>query len=540
MAQITSRAELEAWLKDKPADFAQVIAARAALRVLPYAFAKNVPQKWVSDFASPLFRASAISWAARNFPAHDMVAAARAARAAARAADADAVAAAVAVRAAARAVADAAAVASYAADAAAYAVEYAADAAAYAVEYAADAAARAAARAAADAAVWANISHDCDWLGKYPDPALAAQQMTSVGLWPAGELDGWRAAWAYAANRLLGIYASYQVWIDWYNRRFEGGNDAAFTIPGDHDRTEDKAILARLAGATNEDFWDKGATYVNTTLQGWIDEARERAAAQDEPSIELDQDAISAIAAPLASPDVIARNNQLDVVPNAILDAQSDTFDLAEAVAVLRALVGTLRKCLTGNSPPVFASSLARYDEELEQRGAKPFIGVLTRMEEGVEAQFNADPEAFDDGVITHFKNYFAEHYKFMTHYQHHLDREKVIAELKIDERAATGKALTSAFDAAAVKAEELFNQGLVTDGYRDEMLSQQANLKALEYSQGTAGGGRAKLLQIVQSVGFLQQTLIASATIVATGAAFPQFIEAVEMAIAALSKLFV
>ncbi len=537
MAQITSRAELEEWLKDKSADFAQVIAARAALRVLPYAFVKDVSQKWVSDFASPLFRSIAISWAARNFPAHDMVAAAAyaaytartagipyAARGATNAAAAYA----------ARAAADASADAADAARAAAYAADASADAA-RAAAYAASAAA-----IAAYAVVWANISHDCDWLGKYPDPALAAQQMTSVGLWLAGEVNGWRAAWADASNRLLGIDASYQVWIDWCNLRFEGENDMAFTIPGDHDRTEDKAILARLADATNEDFWDKGATYVNTTLQSWIDEARARVAPPDEPPPELDHDTIATITAPLASPDVIARNNQLDVVPNAILDAQSDAFDLAEAVAVLRALVGTLRKCLTGNSSPVFALSLARYDEELEQRGAKPFIGVLTRMEEGVEAQFNADPEAFDDGVITHFKNYFAEHYKFMTHYQHHLDREKVIAELKIDDRAASGKALTSAFDAAAVKAEELFNQGLVTDGYRDEMLSQQANLKALEYSQGTSGSRRAKLLQIVQSVGFLQQTLIASATIVATGAAFPQFIEAVEMAIAALSKFFV
>jgi hypothetical protein len=382
--------------------------------------------------------------------------------------------------------------------------------------------------------IWMNVSRDCYLLLDRDKSASSSRMLTATDLWPSGGREGLNGIWQNAAGRLLARNSTYQVWIDWYSRRIEG-HDAAFDIPGDTDRTEDKAILARLADATDEDFWGKGATYVNTTLQSWIDEARERAAVLPEHVPD-----IAAITAPLTSPDVIARNNQLDVIPNAILDAQSDAFDLAEAIAALRALVGTLGKCLTGNSSPVFVSSLACYDAELEQRGAKPFIGVLARMEEGVEAQFNADPEAFDDGVITHFKNYFAEHHKFMTHYQHHLDREKVIAELKIDDRAASGKALTSAFDAAAVKAEELFNQGLVTDGYRDEMISQQANLKALEYSQGTSGSRRAKLLQIVQSVGFLQQTLIASATIVATGAAFPQFIAFVETAIAALSKFFV
>jgi hypothetical protein len=261
MAQITSRAELEAWLKDKPADFAQVIAARAALRVLPYAFAKDVPKDWVSDFASPLFRASALSWAARNFPAHDMVAAAAAY--AARAADA----AAYAARA-----ADAAAYAARAANAAARAAR-AADAANAA---AADAAAYAA--RAANAAAWENINDDCAELEK----ARAAERLTHRALWPAGEPKGWGEAYSFATERLDALDQGYGVWIEWYDRRVRG-KEEAFAIPGDKGRVEDKAILARLADATNEDFWDKGATYVNTTLQGWIDEARERAAVPSEP-----------------------------------------------------------------------------------------------------------------------------------------------------------------------------------------------------------------------------------------------------------------
>jgi hypothetical protein len=255
MGQITSREELKAWFGDKPTDFAQVIAARAALRVLPYAFAKGVRQKWVKDFASPLFRSIAISWAARNFPAHDMVAAAHAA--------------------------DAAAFAAHAAHAA-YA---AADAAAFAAHAAH--AAYAAADAAAYAAVWANLSHDCNWLTSAGDPASASRRLTREPLWPAGEPKGWSEAWVSATGRLAALNEGYSVWVDWYDRRIKGER-AAFDIPGDSGRKEDKALLARLADATGDDFWDKGAAHVNTTLQSWIDEARERVAPKAIPPQESD------------------------------------------------------------------------------------------------------------------------------------------------------------------------------------------------------------------------------------------------------------
>ena len=256
MAQITSREDLEEWLKDKPASWAQIIASRAALRVLPYAFGEETPQRWISIYSLALFRATAISWAARNFPARDMGTAARAAEVAASAAT-DAAAYPAATDA-----ADSAAAAAYVTDDAANAASGAG--------YAADSAAH-------GSVAWANISHDCNWQTSEGDPALVSRRLTREPLWPAGQPSGWDATWDYAATRLRGLDQGYDVWINWYNSRIQG-HDAAFEIGGDIFRTEDKAILARLADATNEDFWDKGAAYVNTTLQSWIDEARERAA----------------------------------------------------------------------------------------------------------------------------------------------------------------------------------------------------------------------------------------------------------------------
>ena len=77
--------------------------------------------------------------------------------------------------------------------------------------------------------------------------------------------------------KLLSLDRNYSVWIDWYERRIRGER-AAFDIPGDKRRTEDKNILRQLAEASDEDFWDKGNHYVNATLKGWLDEARARAA----------------------------------------------------------------------------------------------------------------------------------------------------------------------------------------------------------------------------------------------------------------------
>jgi hypothetical protein len=268
MAQITSREELEEWLKDKPADWAQVIAARAALRVLPYAFGQSTVDDWVVEHSLTLFRVTNASWPTDRFPA-TMVANAAQVGFSARAANS--------------ASHNKAPVAYSAIEAAAYAAlaAYAARVDEYEPVHSAGEAADNAASAVTDAATriafWDNLSADCDWLDKSTQPIAHARNLTRTPLWPAGKPNGWSEAWVSTAARLRELDQGYSVWIDWYNRRVKGER-AAFDIPGDVDRTQDKAILARLADSTNEDFWDKGATYVNTTLQGWIDEARERAA----------------------------------------------------------------------------------------------------------------------------------------------------------------------------------------------------------------------------------------------------------------------
>jgi hypothetical protein len=70
---------------------------------------------------------------------------------------------------------------------------------------------------------------------------------------------------------------TFNVWVEWYENRLNG-KSSAFDIPGDFYQKEDWLLMRRLIDATYEDFWGKGHEYVNATLKGWLDEARERVA----------------------------------------------------------------------------------------------------------------------------------------------------------------------------------------------------------------------------------------------------------------------
>jgi hypothetical protein len=277
METIASLKDLDNWLADKLTDWAQVIAMRAAMRALP--IVGRADDQWLSRYGQFPIRALCISWAARNFPAHDMRAAASLAATAATSLATDAaasIAASVATSAAARAATSAAAdVSAFAGTESA--VRALTNSVAFAAYAAADAAASVATDTAAVATFWGSISYDCQWLTRQRDDPAASRIMTRRSLWLGQPPKDWMAEWNAIIEKLLGIDPNYSVWIDWYERRIRGER-AAFDIPGDKGRVEDKKILRRLAEATDEDFWGKGHEYVNATLKGWLDEARERVA----------------------------------------------------------------------------------------------------------------------------------------------------------------------------------------------------------------------------------------------------------------------
>jgi hypothetical protein len=287
LADIKNRSQLDAWLGKQPPDVAVVLAARAALRVLPVAqTAKH--EGFSGALVLPVFRATVFSWASAKYPAQrtEFAAAATVAYAAAVAAAAAAVVA--------LATADAAAIRAdynaYAADADAYAGVAASNAAAAAAAraaeayaaairadynaYAAVAAARAAAAAARAAAVraaaayagartyatasagdaaapffWSALSSDATRLEK----GEAAPAIARSPLWRQGQPDQLHSLWREMKTALHAAKQDWQVWTIWYDDRLKGRV---------RDKTRELAYVR-----IEEALWDQGPAVVNAEIE---------------------------------------------------------------------------------------------------------------------------------------------------------------------------------------------------------------------------------------------------------------------------------
>jgi hypothetical protein len=274
--EITDERSLTAWLSDKPADWAQAIALRAALRVLP--LTANASVSWLKSFALLPFSAVLTSWAQLKDNSIDVLLDTGRANArfggelfdfeSYRNED----------------IASAAADASYhSADAQSGSMWVASDCA-KAVGMAAEAFHSASVlngvpNESGDSpaeSFWQSVQIDCISLADHPS-ATAAKSLAVQPVWDQSSVGLDDHSLQLLAQRLLSIDPNYAVWINWLERR-NRGNRAAFRIRGDKYSIEDKKILRRLAEATDEDFWGKGHEYVNATLKGWLDEARERVA----------------------------------------------------------------------------------------------------------------------------------------------------------------------------------------------------------------------------------------------------------------------
>ncbi len=282
------RSQLDAWLGKQPPDVAVVLAARAALRVLPVAqTAKH--EGFSGVLVLPIFRATVFSWASAKYPAErtEFAAASAAAHAAAVAAAAAVVVAlatadAEAIRADCNAYAADAYAAVAASNAAAAAAARAADAYAAAIRadynaYAADAfaavaaAAAAAARAAAvraaaayagarayatayagDAAApffWSALSSDATCLEK----GAAASVIARSPLWPQGQPDQLHSLWREMKAMLHAAKQDWQVWTIWYDDRLDGRV---------RDKTRELAYVR-----IQEALWDQGPAVVNAEIE---------------------------------------------------------------------------------------------------------------------------------------------------------------------------------------------------------------------------------------------------------------------------------
>jgi hypothetical protein len=488
-ADQTSRQQLITAIVGKPDTWAQIIAVRSALRAVPNLV--NAYDKWLADYALVTFRTLLVSWAACRYQRLDLRNAARfAAGQAANAAnvifhhstDSD----------------DDMSVHGHAVRTKARSAAAAAESAAYAghsisktmlVDTAADASTISAAYADDPRIIWNQVDLDCQNLSSGRDWTTSSVFLSTMPIWFQQVPEKWAFDWRELRAVLSRINPDFDVWTDWSERRF-AGQATAFEIPGDSARIEDTAILRKLAEQTDEDFWGKGHEYVNATLKGWLDEARERVRPTEPEvhdasfsivtgsSMEVTAERVAAALEAQASPQAQIVDGKLDAIPNTVFDKPQYSDNLANLPSELMAYAQTILDSLPSNCPAIVRTCFASFHGELLVRGNRPILNILKGMAASIQAELYAeldndsspdewplrDPREWGPGMGAMFAHFFKGYHDLIHHFPLDSEREALIADTPIDEVAASGSALTAPVDAVAELILDLAKQGFATD----------------------------------------------------------------------------
>jgi hypothetical protein len=227
LVEIKNRDALEAWLRKQPREVSIAFAARAALRILPIVKGETsaVSSLIPGAILVPAFRATAVSWAAAQYPAHAIKFSTAALTAqsfsTARHANTASL---------------AAATAALASDAAHAAITAAAATAVAALELADDALNR---------TFWTAVSTDA----MHVEENETASVLAGSPLWRYGQPVQLRSSWQQMKAALLAAGRDWQVWAIWYNNR----------LVGRVQDEEDELAYVRI----EEDLWDQGPAIVN-------------------------------------------------------------------------------------------------------------------------------------------------------------------------------------------------------------------------------------------------------------------------------------
>lgn len=260
--EITSKEELEAWLEDKPREWAQVIALRSALRVFPLVANRKNSRKTSSlpKVILSTLRALIVSSASIKYPSEDMISSAKleeAANNAARAADM------ITVIHGQSLPVDAAARASSAAFFASsrWGLGHALNAA-RASEFAARAQAFAVQRGVITS--WKITSGDCETLqdGKTPEDLLESRFWLDAPDW-------WSDAWDQARKWLSSSGQGFEIWREWYYGRLEGLPHAFADFDDEADEKFYRWIVEQ-----GDDWWKREPAEVNAEITQFVDGLR--------------------------------------------------------------------------------------------------------------------------------------------------------------------------------------------------------------------------------------------------------------------------
>jgi hypothetical protein len=448
---ISSSEELEAWLKDKPLQWAQVVAFRSALRVLPLAFSSQMFRSGGDEAvrAMALFRAMAV--VSGRFSAPRIVRSSiaprsalngRARRAALAASGAfSALTAALSEEASRRfevthAYAVRAVVGAAAADVArgSEAVSSAAAAAASATAAAASSRVTAtgsdADRETARATVWQSITDDCDQLMR----KNAIESVLDSPLWPVRPPRWVDQKWALASSWLNESRDGFALWADWYARRLSGKQ---FAFEG-FDEGADREFFTRLFAQDNL-WWVDKRVDVNAEIAGWVKELSKRkeinVSALDSPLSDATspplQDTISPeqvreILQEIASPQAVVANGQISFRANAEFETPNGELEAWHPRHLLD-IIDVLRLGLRDNAPNPLKVGLAKYYEVLARDPDLPVITTLQTCIGVVRTTFQSDGhEIWAEGLEVPFDALFHGHKRLLSDYPNLQERRRL------------------------------------------------------------------------------------------------------------------
>lgn len=347
IVRFRSKNALRDWLSEKPRPWAQAIATRAALRVLPVigwiinsrSRGKKAPERLIIAIA----RANLVSTVTLLQRTHDTIAAAAAVY---DDADNDATYAAAVYAAA------AAAIEMVPADASADAVAYA-DAAAYAYATTGD----------DDDAIWRSVSHDATWLevnNDTPAPERGALLLQQP-LWQDGIPKLLRDSWSQFANSSVAVRHGFQPWIQWYEALTSlNGGQPPQPVFSD-------ALALRIAIQPNG-WWDRPAKKINADIARWLSE---ETASGNLPDVQ--QNIVEALdALPVRQPAPYLfdwRDGRMEVLPP---DALPDDGGIAQDyLDETREKADDLLEALArSNTDPTIARKVGRLRQVLTERAA--------------------------------------------------------------------------------------------------------------------------------------------------------------------------
>ena len=335
VVEINSSEEFEIWLTDKPQEWAQVLAKRTALRLLPeiadIVDQNDLPRDFKVELIYSTYRVCFISWVGWIQPTPNIITATASATALVAAESA-------------RAISEKAATATILASSAATtsakgSTKTTVTAAAFAATV----------YPAAD--IWNGVNADIEFLQNSNDePRTTARLLLGKKLWPSDQNGNSPPDWIQDSlhsleENLTKFDDNWHVWIEWYRQILHG------KLGWRLNPKNAEVLMVRIATQDIE-FWEQGATLVNAEIAEWLAEFRE------EEKLNQLQPPEQALGANKAATGFIFENGKIDTVPP---NAWENDLERAERIreSALRIAKKLHEQFLNSNAEPHLAANIS-------------------------------------------------------------------------------------------------------------------------------------------------------------------------------------